>query len=253
MLLVVLAGAAIAARTDAVVLPRPAFPPPVRTVSPYGSTRLALVSSNARAPEPVVTGDFVPAWIAKRFEGFELLQVVRQVGVDFLVYGRDGTTARFLVGASPRTHVLRYALDFGAFARPPRVAAGAADLVTEQVLFARERDGVLYVETAHQTYAAASGGRNGYVAAIDLRTRKTLWRSPALVANAGTFVLAGDALVTGYGFTDEPDYLYLLDPRTGRVRDRVLLPSAPERIVRRGNRLLVHTYDHDVVVELRQR
>ena len=54
-----------------------------------------------------------------------------------------------------------------------------------------------------------------------------------------------------YGFTREPDYLYLLDRKTGRVRDRLLLPSAPEEIIRRGNRLFVRTYDHDVVAELR--
>jgi hypothetical protein len=78
------------------------------------------------------------------------------------------------------------------------------------------------------------------------------WRSPSLVANAGTFVLAGDTLVTGYGFTREPDYLYLLDRRTGRVLERLGVPTAPERITRRGNRLHVRTYDHDLVVELRK-
>ncbi len=189
----------------------------------------------------------------KSFIGAPLLQVVRQPGVVFLIYGADGTSARFLVGASPRTHRTRYAFDFAAFARPPDVAAGAAGLVAEQVLYACEADGVVYVETAHQTYADSSGRRNGYIAAIDIRTGKTLWRSPALVANARTFVIAGDALVTGYGFTGEPEYLYLIDRRTGRVRDRLIVPSAPESISRRGHRLIVRTYDHDVVAVLRPR
>ncbi len=187
----------------------------------------------------------------KSFIGAPLLQVVRQPGVVFLIYGRDGSSARYLVGASPRTHRIRYAFDFASFARPPHIAAGAADLVAEQVLFAREAGGIVYVETAHQTYAESSDGRNGYIAAIDLRRGKTLWRSPALVANARTFVLAGGALVTGYGFTREADYLYLLDRATGRVRDRLPVPSAPETIARRGNRLFVRTYDHDIVAVLR--
>jgi hypothetical protein len=51
----------------------------------------------------------------------------------------------------------------------------------------------------------ADKGRNAYLSAIDLGTKKTLWRSPALVANARTFVVTGDHIVAGYGFTAEPD------------------------------------------------
>jgi len=221
-------------------------------VTPSGPVRLAVVS--ARVHPPQLNGSStVSGWMPKRFEGFPLLQVVHQTGVVFLIYGRDGASARFLVGASPRTHRLRYAFDLGSFARPPHVAPGAADLVAEQVLFAREAAGILYVETAHQTYAVSSGGRNGYITAIDIRRGRTLWRSPALVANARTFVLAGDALVTGYGFTNEWDYLYLIDRATGKVRDRLPVPSAPETITRRRNGLFVRTYDHDLVAILRPR
>lgn len=65
---------------------------------------------------------------------------------------------------------------------------------------------MLYVETAHSTYGATSGGRTAYIAAIATATGKVLWRSPALVANARSFVLAGDVIVAGYGFTREDDY-----------------------------------------------
>jgi outer membrane protein assembly factor BamB len=148
---------------------------------------------------------------------------------------------------------MRYAFDFGSFARPPSIRTGDAGLVTEQVVWAREADGVLYVETAHQTYAESSGGLNGYLTAVSIRTERILWRSPSLVANASDFVLAGDVLVSGYGFTKEPDFLYVLDRRTGRALNRLAVPSAPERIVRHGNRLAVRTYDHTLVVELRRR
>ena len=64
------------------------------------------------------------------------------------------------------------------------------------------------------------------------QTKRRLWRSKALVANAQTFAVTPDYLLTGYGFTAEPDYLYLLDRRTGRVVERLSLPSGPERITR---------------------
>ncbi len=65
-----------------------------------------------------------------------------------------------------------------------------------------------------------------------------------------TFVVSGDLIVSGYGFTAEPDFLYLLDRRTGKVLDRLAVPSAPEVIRLRGERLFVRTYDRDVVARI---
>jgi hypothetical protein len=63
-------------------------------------------------------------------------------------------------------------------------------------------------------------------------------------------VLLGNTLISGYGFTSEPDYLYAIDRRTARVRGRLLLPSSPERIARHGNLLTVDTYDRRLVVRV---
>ena len=93
---------------------------------------------------------------------------------------------------------------------------------------------MLYVQNGHLTYAKSSYGQNAYITAIDAQTKRRLWRSKALVANAQTFAVTPDYLLTGYGFTAEPDYLYLLDRRTGRVVERLSLPSGPERITRSG-------------------
>lgn len=59
-------------------------------------------------------------------------------------------------------------------------------------------------------------------------------------------------LSAGYGFTAEPDFLYLLDRRTGDVLDRLTVPSAPEIIKLRGDLLHVRTYDRQLVVRLRR-
>ena len=243
---------ALAANAPLTVLPRPPFPPPDHSVAATGPTRLAVLFSEPRDPATTPRIGISAPWAPRTYPGFGLLRAFRQSTTVFLLYGADGTQARYLVAADATSHQLRYAFDFASFARPPLIKPGDAAFVTEQVQWAREAGGVLYVETAHQTYAESSGGLNGYIAAISIRTGKLLWRSPALVANASTFVLAGDALVTGYGFTKEPDFVYLLDRKTGRIRDRLPVPSSPERIVRHGKRLAVRTYDHTLVVELRR-
>ena len=136
------------------------------------------------------------------------------------------------------------ALDFLRFLRPPDGAW------LEEIRWARRTGSMLYVSHTHLTFARATRGRNAYISAIDRRTNTLVWRSPALVANARTFVVTGNVIVSGYGFTDEPDFLYLLDRRTGQVLDRLAVPSAPERIRLRGDRLLVRTYDRDVVARV---
>ncbi len=226
------------------VLPRPAFPGPASASS--GPHRLVLVSSR---PAPITA----PTWTmapATSFAGLPAQLLIRTANRDFVTYGRDGSTGRYLL-ASTKAGARLYAFDFKNYAWPPRIKPGDREFVYEQPVWAQEIGGTLYVENAHSTYASSSYGRNGYITAIDLKTQRAVWRSPALVANADTFLVTKHYLITGYGFTDEPDYLYLLDRAAGTLVDRLLLPNAPERITWQRGLVRVRTYDHVVTVRLR--
>lgn len=174
----------------------------------------------------------------------------------YLLYGPDGSTNRYVGVGSAGARSLIYALDFKRFLRPP--SGGEMEGVTwAREGLIRDRFGgyesALFVSNSHYTYASATRGRNAYLTAVDYIRRRVIWRSPALVANARTFVLTDDLIVSGYGFTDEPDYLYLLDEQTGRVLHRLAVPSAPEIIRLRADGLLnVRTYDHRLVVRIRR-
>jgi hypothetical protein len=205
------------------VLPKPSFPSPAN--GPGSNTvHIRIVSSTPIDPAQLVK--------APKPRGLK-------------IDGGDGNTQHYVLGRY-------YTFDFRNYTRAPRTAPGEREFTYQQVVWARETPtGVLYVETAHQTYAKSSYGLNGYVSAIDLRTNRLRWRSPAQVANADDFVLLNDTIVCGYGFTGEPDYLYALDRATGRVKGRVLLPSAPQTIARHGNTLTVIAYDHRLTVKVR--
>jgi hypothetical protein len=222
-------------------LARPAFPGPV--AYPLGHL-LVLVSSRYQAPTAALTPDVG----ATPFQGKLPVAEFISGGRDFLVYGRDASSGRFLVAYSARRAY--YVFDFKNYAWPPRIRPGDREFVYEQPVWAHEAAGVLYVENAHSTYASSSYSRNGYITAIDLKTRRTMWRSSALVANATTFLVTPHYLITGYGFTDEPDFLLLLDRRTGRVVSVLSLPTAPEKITWHGKLVHVRTYDHVLLVRL---
>jgi hypothetical protein len=161
------------------------------------------------------------------------------------IEGPDPTTTHLVVAPG------RYAFDFKNYAWPPRYVRADKEFVYEQVVWAKEANtGLLYVETSHDTYARSSYGLNGYLNAIDPKTKKLRWRSPALVANARNFVVLNTVIVSGYGFTDEPDYLYAVARSNGHVVGRVLLPTAADVITRHGNVLTVDTYDHRLTIRV---
>ncbi|HUR82042.1 MAG TPA: hypothetical protein VM733_14855, partial [Thermoanaerobaculia bacterium] len=151
-------------------------------------------------------------------------------------YGPDYAGATYVV--SPN----EFAFDFSAY----RFAPGTKE--EQRVTWAEARGNVLYVSHGHRTYAKESRGMNAYVTAIDLRSGKPLWHSAPLVSNANNFAFLGDQyLVTGYGFTAEPDFLYVLRTKDGAAVAKIPVKSGPSYIIEKGGRFYVRTYDRDYV------
>jgi hypothetical protein len=166
----------------------------------------------------------------------------------------DGADAH-VVGVDPATNEVRFAFDFSAYRAPPGAAPGAGSLVAMGIRWATVEGDRLYISHAHRTYAETSLGANAYVTAIRIPDGALLWRSQPLVSNADNFALVpagadGQVLITGYGFTAEPDFLYLLDPETGAVLSKTKVDSGPGYIVPQGDRIHVRTYDRDYVFRL---
>ena len=91
----------------------------------------------------------------------------------------------------------------------------------------RLADGVLYFNEACQSYSSGPGGQCSSLVAVDPQARRVLWRTDPLVSN-GRFVVRGCYLVAGYGFTAEPDAVFLVDRGTGAVRQKIGVSSAPQ-------------------------
>lgn len=163
-----------------------------------------------------------------------------------VVHGRDGSTVA--------------ALDFTAFRLSPATRVGDSTLAQQDLIWAHYDGHAVYVAHGHWTYAAESGGQTGYVTAVAPQTGQILWRSAPRVANARNFAIFGPYLVTGYGFTGEPDRLFVLRKLDGEVMAERRIRSAPEYIFVRpvGDgaqaperaRLFVRAYDRDYVFDL---
>jgi hypothetical protein len=246
---------------DAATPFRLAAPPMRRTVaqrpSPVRSARLRRVSAHRnritdvdawfaanQLQDPVLRPHGRPATLdPSRFptvQGRRLRWAVRQPGLVILVY-EPGS----LIAVMTDDDRVRAYFDLSEY-----TGGQSAGVNEMEPTFAWVVGDLLYLSNGHRTYASSTGGRNAYLSAIDMTNRALIWRSAPLEANARTFAVVGDVIVTGYGFTDEKDDLYVLDRHTGRRLSRHRLESGPRFILERGGRIYVRSYDRDYELEL---
>lgn len=181
---------------------------------------------------PGSSGDPLPPEVPTTLLGNALGTAIR---------GADRSIAIYSAGtASGRSVVVRDA--FGD-------ALGAFDLSAwppdQELHWAAVEEGVLYLCTYHMTYASSTAGNNAFLTAIALGTGELLWQSEPLVCNTWNFLLRDGWIISGYGFTAEPDFLFVLDAKTGEVATKKKLASGPEVILEKAGMLYVRTYDRD--------
>jgi len=186
----------------------------------------------------------LPKGVPTSYKGQMIVQAIKSGNYAILIYGENFGENRYMVIMDTAAGKFIKAYDFINYAIAPSYVKADYDFIYERVRWASIENGILYVAHSHLTYAKSSNGMNGYITAIRLSDNKMLWRSAPLVSNAGNFVIAGDVILAGYGFTAEKDYLYQLDKRTGKTLDKVLLKDGPSFIVKRNNDIFVYSYAH---------
>ena len=108
------------------------------------------------------------------------------------------------------------------------------------------KDGIFYGASVTNGYA---GPDSCFMFAYDLEQEKLLWRSADQSYNSMNFVVKGDVILCGYGFTSEEDYLYQINRNTGEILDRLELKKMPDLLVEQDGKLYVHTYSYDYVID----
>ncbi len=190
----------------------------------------------------------VPAWIPRELDGRRLVQAMEDQEHSIALYAKTYWRGRVLLVFDANRDVVA-AYDFSAWSgSEPRGDGEASD---RRVLWASVREGVLFVSSGHFGYAKESGGRTAYLSALDLSSGELLWRSDPLVANARNFLYKDGYIISGYGFTAEPDFLFVVDAKTGETVTKIKLRKGPEIILEKNAQVFVRTYDTDYVFDLR--
>lgn len=185
----------------------------------------------------------LPSGIEIEYNGFKIVSAFYDSSFIYCVYGTDYSDGKLLQIYDNSSLNLLYFLDFSNYIYSPEYKENDYKFISQAVKWASIKDNILYIANSHITYAKSSHYMNCYITAIDLSDKSILWRSEALVQNAANFLIEGDVIICGYGFTAESDYLYQLDISTGKIIDTIKLKTAPSYIIKKDNVLYVRTYN----------
>jgi len=232
--------AASNARDPKLVKVRSAKAPPGRTPRPtYSTTEPWFIA-------PIEAGALPPGArtdIPRSYGLEDLRAILPSAGKTLLVYG-----GRFV--AVVRGDTAERVFDFETYRHPPKVNPQYKEFAEEDVTYAQEADGALYVCNGGGSYAREVYGKKGFLSAIEVASGRVLWRSPPLTCNA-TFAIVGSHIVSGYGFTEEPDFVFLVRRTDGAIVQRIPVDIAPTTITAEGNKVHVETHGNPVDLELR--
>jgi hypothetical protein len=192
----------------------------------------------------------VPSGIPASYNGHILVKAIVSGAYNFFIYGKDYSDGRYLLITDSSNSKTLHFLDFGSYSMSPQYVEADRDFIHQALTWAQVKDDVLYISHSHNTYAASSKGMNAYITAISLKDYRVMWRSAPLVSNAANFEIYKDALICGYGFTSEPDFLFTLNRYTGSVVQKLPLSSGPSYIIRKGSQLFVRTYSSDYIFKI---
>jgi hypothetical protein len=208
-------------------------PAPYRADAPYflAPVEDGALPAGARADIPT------------HYAGEGLRAIIPSAEHLLLVYG-----GRYL--AVTRGDAVLQVFDLEGFRHPPRAAPQWQDFAVQDATYAQIAGDTLYVCNGGGSYARDVDGKKGFVSAIELATGALRWRSDPLVCNS-TFAIYGEHMITGYGFTAEPDFMFVLRLADGKTLRKTRLATGPDSITLDGNRLRVETYDHSYDFELR--
>ena len=115
----------------------------------------------------------------------------------------------------------------------------------------RYGDGTLYFNEACQSYSSGAKGKCSALIAYDPVAGTKRWSTRNLVSN-GEFLIHGDYIVSGYGFTGERDYVFVVRRSDGKVMHKASVKTAPETFTVADDGLLeVQLYSGHVLFEFR--
>lgn len=160
-----------------------------------------------------------------------------------------GVNPTLVVITSPNLSDVLHVYDFSNFSVSQFANKSELDYTKISVSDVTIEDNILYAKVCHRTYSSSSSGYNAYLVAVDLMTQNIKWMTKPLTCNANYYIYE-DVIFTGYGFTNEDDYIYIIDKASGSRLKTIKIEKGPDFFAVKDNKLYVRTYSLDYTFQI---
>ncbi|MCH5250201.1 MAG: hypothetical protein J1E98_09715 [Lachnospiraceae bacterium] len=133
-------------------------------------------------------------------------------------------------------------LDFSQYRYASEYREEDYDFIEQRIWWVQSEGDTLYVSISHNTYTN-SCPNHGYIVAIDLDDSSVIWKTDPGITNSRNFAIIDNTIVCGYGFTDEPDYINLVNMDDGTLIEQIDINSKADYIICKDDILYVRTYN----------
>ena len=140
-------------------------------------------------------------------------------------------------------------LDFSEYRYASEYREEDYDFIEQRIWWVQSEGDTLYVSISHNTYTE-SCPNHGYIVAIDLNDSSVIWKTDPGITNSRNFAIIDSTIVCGYGFTDEPDYINLVNIDDGRLMEQIDINSKADYIICKDDILYVRTYNTDYTFQI---
>lgn len=163
------------------------------------------------------------------------------------IYGPHyGETLKLVITDLAETQ-LYAAYDFESFRYSPKTTLMGNTQCMQDVII---EGNVMYVSHGSRSYSDGAGYQTGYITAYDLEKNEIIWTTQPMTCNS-SFTIYGNSIICGYGFTAEPDNLYVLDKYSGQRVHKYPVKKMVERVVVKDGKAYVRTYSYDYVFSVK--
>ena len=109
---------------------------------------------------------------------------------------------------------------------------------------------VLYVAHGTGGYSDGAGYQTGYISAFDMEKQEIIWTTQPMTCNS-QFAIYNNSIICGYGFTSEPDNLFVIDKYSGQRVQKISVKKMVNDVVVRDGLAYVRTYSFDYVFKIK--
>ena len=163
-----------------------------------------------------------------------------------LIFGKNSDWLKVIV-TDKNEKYLYVAYDFENYRMSPKTKDNYYGVNEQSVCDVYTEGNIMYVSHSGGGNSVEFGYQTGYISAINMLTNEVIWTTQPMTNNCSKIAVVGNSIIAGYGFSEEPDFLYVLDKYSGQRVQKIPIKNAADYVFVKGQTVYVGTYSYDYV------